>query len=366
MGEMGEEEIISSKALPMKGGDGPYSYTKNSYCQRVALDNIKEMINEAIAENLDIKHLSPISNTFCIADLGCSVGPNTFTSMNDIMEATVLKYHSEGLSSNLPEFHVFFNDHTANDFNTLFTSLPPDRQYFAAGVPGSFYIRLFPKASLHFVHSSFALHYLSKLPKEITDKNSPAYNKGKISYPTSSKEVVEAYASQFSKDFESFLNFRAEELVCGGLMVLIMTGIPDGSSRFQAIGATLDVLGYCLMDMAKMGLVSEAKVDSFNFPVYSPFRREVEELLERNRCFSVERFELVTRTRDVAATDVQAVTKHARAVTEEMIKQRFGSEIIDELYERVFQKLQEFPQFLDGIFKRSTQLFVVLKRQAMD
>ncbi|XP_043703613.1 loganic acid O-methyltransferase-like [Telopea speciosissima] len=362
---MGGEEITSPNALPMKGGDGPYSYTKNSYCQRDALDNIKEMINEAIAENLDIKHLSPITNTFRIADLGCSVGPNTFTSMHDIMEATELKYQSQGLISKIPEFQVFFNDHTANDFNTLFTSFPPDKQYFAAGVPGSFYIRLFPKASLHFVHSSFALHYLSKLPKEITDINSPAWNKGKISYPSSSKEVVEAYASQFAIDFESFLNARAEELVCGGLMVLIMTGIPDGSSRFQAVNATLDILGYCLMDMAKMGLVSEAKVDSFNFPVYSPFCQEVKELLGRNRCFNIERFELVTRTRDVAVTNAPAVTKHTRAITEEMIKQHFGSEIIDELYDRVFHKLEEFPQFLDAIFKRSTQLFVVLKRQSI-
>ncbi|KAJ4960677.1 hypothetical protein NE237_020587 [Protea cynaroides] len=358
--------MISSKAFPMKGGDGPYSYTKNSYLQRACLDYIKVMINEAISQKLDIKHLSLISNTFRIADLGCSVGPNTFTSMNDIIEATELKYQTQGLSSKLPEFQVFFNDHISNDFNTLFTSLPPERRYFSAGVPGSFYIRLFPKASLHFVHSSFALHYLSRLPKEATDSNFHAWNKGNISYPSSPKEVVEAYASQFALDFESFLNARAEELVCGGMMVLIMTGIPDGTSRFQAIAAIYDILGYCLMDMAKMGLVSEAKVDSFNFPVYSPFCQEVKELIRRNRCFKVERFELVTRTRDVAVTDAGAVAKHGRAVTEEMIKQHFGSEIIDELYDRFCKKLQEFPQFLDAIYRIATQLFVVLKRQATD
>ena len=35
--------------------------------------------------------------------------------------------------------------------------------YFVAGVPGSFYGRLFPRNSLHFAHSSYCLMWLSQV-----------------------------------------------------------------------------------------------------------------------------------------------------------------------------------------------------------
>lgn len=92
------------------------------------------------------------------------------------------KYIAQGLSSQVPDFLVLFNDHASNDFNTLFASLPPDRPYYAAGVPGSFHGRLFPEASLHVVHSAHPLPWLGKLPEELLDANSPAYNKGRVYY----------------------------------------------------------------------------------------------------------------------------------------------------------------------------------------
>nr|POF17169.1 isoform 2 of probable s-adenosylmethionine-dependent methyltransferase at5g38100 [Quercus suber] len=117
----------------------------------------KEKINEAIANHFDINTLSGSLNPICVADLGCSTRPNTFFSVKNIIEAIELKYISKGENTETPKFMEFFNDQFSNDFNTLFISLPLNRQYFAAGVPGSFYGRLFPKASLHFIHSSYAL-----------------------------------------------------------------------------------------------------------------------------------------------------------------------------------------------------------------
>ncbi|KAF8398920.1 hypothetical protein HHK36_014785 [Tetracentron sinense] len=113
-------------------------------------------------------------HTFYPPDLGCSVGPNTFIAVHNIIAAVEHKYRSEGLDSSIPEFQVLFSDQTSNDFNTLFTTLPLDRRYFVAGVPGSFHSRLFPEASLHFVYSAYALHFLSKLSKEVVEKRSPA------------------------------------------------------------------------------------------------------------------------------------------------------------------------------------------------
>jgi hypothetical protein len=268
----------------MKGGDGPYSYTRNSsfqvrtslffllflfllnaidttiydfILQRQGVETAKALINEDIAEKLDINELisssSSSSKLFSIADLGCSVGPNTIIVVENIMDSVKLKYQSFGPNNQgALEFQVFFNDLPSNDFNELFKSLPSsDRQYFAAGVPGRFQGRLFPKASLHFVHCSYALHWLSKIPKELVDKTSPAWNKGRICFTNASNYVREAYSTQFGKDMESFLNARAQELVCGGLMALTILCLPEViSGKCLALGLN-DLLEACLNEMVE-------------------------------------------------------------------------------------------------------------------
>jgi hypothetical protein len=177
------------------------------------------------------------------------VGPNTIIVVENILESMKLKYQSFCHNQGALEFQVFFNDIPSNDFNVLFKSLPSDRQYYAAGVPGLFQGRLFPKASLHFVHCSYALHWLSKIPKELTDKTSPAWNKCRIYQANASDDVGEAYSAQFAKDMESFSNAWAQELVCGWLKALIISCVPDGSSvKCSDLGFN-DLLEACLNQM---------------------------------------------------------------------------------------------------------------------
>jgi hypothetical protein len=197
------------------------------------------MIKEAIVKKFDIKTLSAPLNSISVADLGCSTGPNTFLAVQNIVDAIELKYQQS--ENEIPEFQVFFNDHVSNDFNTLFKAFPAKRKYLAAGVPGSFF------------HSSSSVNWLSEVPKEITDKTSPAWNKGRISYTNSGKEVAEAYATQHAMDMESFLCARAEELEVGGLMVLLIAAVPDViHSSDTTICSQIDLLGSCLMDMQNM------------------------------------------------------------------------------------------------------------------
>ncbi|XP_037497208.1 probable S-adenosylmethionine-dependent methyltransferase At5g38100 [Jatropha curcas] len=179
--------------------------------------------------------------------------------MENIIEAVKYKCQSQGLASPIPEFQVFFNDHVLNDFNTLFRSLPPNRGYFAAGVPGSFHERLFPR----------------------------------IFYTNASDEVCKAYATQFEKDMEIFLDARAKELVVGGIILIMVPTIHDGISHScEYFNVSFDILGSSLMDMAREGLVREVQVESFNLPFYIPSAKEVTELVKRNSCFIIERTEL--------------------------------------------------------------------------
>ncbi|XP_062109828.1 loganic acid O-methyltransferase-like [Humulus lupulus] len=370
----------NTESYPMNGGDGTYSYTKNSYLQKAGVNAAKTTIHDAIVDKLDIKELFFSASTnnstiFRIADLGCSVGPNTISTTEGILEVVQHKYQQSQQdlhfsSSKTLEFQVFFNDQVTNDFNTLFTSLPAERPYFAAGVPGSFHGRLFPNSSLHLVHSSYALQWLSKLPEELLDENSAAFNRGRIHYLNASDEVCNAYKAQFAKDMAKFLDARAKELVVGGLMVLTVPSVQDGVPCSRSVMYVLfHLLGSSLMDLAKEGLISEDQVDSFNIPVYAVSPNEMTELIEGNECFSIERMEL---TKPKSSNDYgqgfqvtgQALSMHLRAGMEILVAKHFGTAIIDELFDRVYKKIEELSdQIQPLIIEGGSQLTLVLKRK---
>ncbi|XVF82071.1 hypothetical protein PTKIN_Ptkin16aG0014200 [Pterospermum kingtungense] len=336
------------------------------FLQRGYIEAAEVIINEEIIQKLDIKKLSSAtSEPIRIADLGCSCGPNTIRAVQNIVDSIGCNFQCHGLIS--PEFHVFFNDQVSNDFNDLFASLPVGKRYYAAGVPGSFYDRLFPTASLHFIFSSCALNWLSKVPKELLDKTGPAWNKGRIHYTGASKEVFEAYSDQYAKDIYSFLNARVKELAPGGLMALILPAVPDVASHPQfTVGSELELVGSCLMDMAKMGLVSEAMVDSFNLPLYYTYPKELRKIIDRNGCLSVERMEILNNPKQhIAMPDLRQRILFFRAALEMLIEKHFGSEIIDQFFEIYTRKLSESPLFLNpDSYQQIIALFVLLKNNA--
>ncbi|KAJ0042138.1 hypothetical protein Pint_18681 [Pistacia integerrima] len=365
MGDLETKNLAESHA--MVGGYGAQSYAKNSSYQRAVVNAAKEMVKDAIADKLDFKTLEfDASNTFKIADLGCSTGSNTFIAVQNILESVEQNYLNEHQNPSTLEFQVFFNDHYDNDFNTLFKTLPPSRKYFATGVPGSFYSRLFPKSTLHFVYSSYALHWLSKVPQEIVDSKSPAWNKGSIQCTGFVKEVAKAYAAQFKNDMECFLNARAEELVGGGLMVIVISTLPNGIPMSNtAEGKIYDLLGSCLIDLVKMGLISEEKVDSFNFPLYYPTCEELEEIIHRNGLFSTERMKVFAPIVPGEMTfSAERSTSQIRAVFEGLMKEHFGGEFIDQIFNNFTAKQLEETFLKSGVLKNHNKidLFIALKR----
>lgn len=108
-----------------------------------------------------------------ISDLGCSSGPNTLALISQVIDGVYKSCRQ--LGKIMPELRVCLNDLPGNDFNNIFISLPGyygkleqeiigfGNRCFISGVPGSFYGRLFPKNSMHFIHSSSSLHWLSQV-----------------------------------------------------------------------------------------------------------------------------------------------------------------------------------------------------------
>ncbi|KAK6921660.1 SAM dependent carboxyl methyltransferase [Dillenia turbinata] len=353
----GANVLIEANAA-MNGGDGPQSYSQNSSFQKAGLEAVKEILQKEIRDKFDV--VKPSSNKSLIikiADFGCSTGPNTFHAVQIILEAIQQKLQSETLNSQEPEFQVFFNDLVTNDFNTLFASLPPKRQYYAGAVPGSFHDVVLPKSSLHFAYSAFSLNWLSKLPREIIDKNSPAWNEGMILYSSKRKDVLGAYAVQFADDFESFLCARKQELVSCGLLSVLVSGVPNGTCFSETSAGNI-------LFVYLFGLIHKDKVDSFNLPVYFPSLKEIKAVVEKNGDFSIEKMEILPNpTYQPKVPDLKKRAISMRAVYEGILSTHFGSEFVDELFELFCKKLDETERapFLNSEEKKSIVLFVLLK-----
>ncbi|KAF5727935.1 hypothetical protein HS088_TW21G00075 [Tripterygium wilfordii] len=173
----GDNVVVPSMKLErmfsMKGGKGEASYANNSQAQAIHARSVLHFLEET----LDSVQLNCSEIPFVVADLGCSSGTNTISTVEVIINHMIKRY--EALGYEPPEFSAFFSDLPCNDFNTLFQLLPPlanystsmeeflaakgHRPYFAAGVPGSFHRRLFPSRSIDVFHSAFSLHWLSQI-----------------------------------------------------------------------------------------------------------------------------------------------------------------------------------------------------------
>ncbi|XP_022775871.1 probable S-adenosylmethionine-dependent methyltransferase At5g37970 [Durio zibethinus] len=347
------------------GGHGNNSYSNNSSYQRLAANFVTNKIEDTIMMKLDVESLSSASNIIRLADFGCGVGSNTINAMQDLLEIVKKKYMSQRPTSQVPEFQLIFNDQFTNDFNSLFTCLPQEKEYFVAGVPGSFHEQVLPKSSLHLGHCSYSLHWLSKLPTELEDEHSPAWNKGRIHYTSAPQEVLNAYATRFAEDLNYFLNARAQEIVSGGMMVIIGSSIPDGMPYSQvANGLMYNCMGSILMDMVKTGSISEADVDAFNLPIYACPPGEFTEGVERNGMFTVEVIELMNPAPWLKGPiDIPVFVKHVRAAMEGMFSKHFSREAIDELFNQLVPKLSEISGQMESCYRDGLQLFAILKRK---
>ncbi|XP_006354675.2 benzoate carboxyl methyltransferase-like [Solanum tuberosum] len=324
--------------MHMNAGNGECSYASSSTLQRKVIQEAKPVLEDAIKKMFN--NIIGDSSCFNMADLGCSSGLNTLFTVSNIIK--IVQVLCDEKSCKMPEFQAYLNDLPDNDFNAIFKSIPSfypnlkEANCFVSGIPGSFYERLFPSKSLHLVHSSYSIHWLSQAPEKIENNNNIYIAR------TSPPQVFEAYLNQFDKDFSRFLQLRSEEIVTGGHMVLTFMGrsIPD---PYGSHCASLDILSNSLIDLIHEGLIEQAKLDSFNLPFYTPYKDEVEKIVQMEGSFdvaTVKFFKVNWDERENICFDAYSSGKHIartmRAVLEQMLVShfQFGDSIVDYLFER--------------------------------
>ncbi|VAI11509.1 unnamed protein product [Triticum turgidum subsp. durum] len=211
----------------MSGGDGESSYAANSRLQEKAILKSRPQLHDAVeaAHALLLPSGSGKGTTMVVADLGCSSGPNTLLVVSEVLGAFASRCEKKPV-----HVQFFLNDLPSNDFNLVFRSLelftkgkgatwPP---YYIAGLPGSFYARLFPDRSVHLFYS-YCLMIRSKVPADLV--SGAILNQGNIYiWETTPPSVVKLYQEQFLEDMSLFLKLRHTELVASGQMVLTFLG----------------------------------------------------------------------------------------------------------------------------------------------
>ncbi|CDY69068.1 BnaC03g71140D [Brassica napus] len=340
----GDEERSSKysfvSALCMSGGEGDNSYSTNSLLQRRALAKAKPVLVKNIKELM--MGLS-FPKYIKVADLGCSSGQNTFFAMSEIINTTNVL--CQKWNQNPPEIDCCLNDLPNNDFNTTFKFIHSFKEknltckapYFVSGVPGSFYSRLFPRKSLHLVHSSYGLHWLSKVPEGL--------EKNKMSvYITASSPLsaYKAYLKQFQRDFTTFLKLRSEEMVSNGRMVLTFIGRNNMDNPLHRDCCHFwTLLSKSLHDLVVEGLVSASKVDSFYMPFYDPSKEEVKEIVGIEGSFEIKDLEAHEYDLGHCNQDGSKRSKsgkneanYIRAVSEPLLVAHFGNAIISRLFNK--------------------------------
>ncbi|OMO55598.1 SAM dependent carboxyl methyltransferase [Corchorus capsularis] len=112
-----------------------------------------------------------------------------------------------------------------------------------------------------------------------------------------------------------------------------------------------------------VGLISKEKVETFNLPLYYASPTEIEKLIQDNGCFGIERMETFPGTRK-NIVNLQMWPMTVRAAFEAMIRNHFGGEMVEELFEIYNKKHSDNV----SIFERDdvltlVQLNIVLKRK---
>lgn len=361
MAPSADNNVVVSKMklermFSMKGGKGEASYVNNSQAQAQHARSVLHLLKET----LDGVQLNCPKIPFAVVDLGCSCGSNTIYMVDVIIKHMIKRY--EALGSESPEFSAFFSDLPSNDFNTLFQLLPPltniyggssmeeclasngHPSYFAAGVPGSFYRRLFPAASINFFYSSFSLHWLSQVPESVLDKRSTTYNQGKVFIEGANESTAKAYRKQWQTDLGDFLTSRSHEMKIGGSMFLVCLGRTSVDPTDQGGAGLLFGTHFqdAWNDLVQEGLISNEKRDSFNIPVYAPSLQDFKEVVEANGSFTINKLEvfrggspLVVNQPDDSTEVGRALANSCRSVCGVLVDAHIGDRLSHELFLRV-------------------------------
>ena len=231
-----------------------HTYTESSRLQAAGLRTATVRFEEAAREVPIPRAPQPIA----IADYGAATGYNSLLPLGAAIGIIRKRTRSD------QAILVAHTDVPGNDFTALFSTLADDQDSYlkkdsatyASVVGRSFYGQILPSDSIALGWSSWATHWLRRVPMPIPDHI-------EISYSTD-EAARRAYSRQAAEDWHDFVAFRGRELAPGGRLLVLTVGLnPDGTSGFEAVFAAIMT---ALEQFVADGLITEDEVHRMAIP----------------------------------------------------------------------------------------------------
>lgn len=242
----------------MRGGD---SYNKNSKFQEAIGDNGRKAL-DWVGEFVPLPEHGPV----VMADYGSATGRNSIDPI-----ATGLLALRRRMPRSQP-INVVHLDLSGNDFSTLFDTLAGAEGYgtgdpnvWTSAVGGSFYRQLLPDAYVTLGWCATAVHWLSRMPCELTDT---------FWMDHARPEERAQCAEQAATDWRNFLTARAAELLPGGRIAIMTLRRPIDPEN--AFGPEMERQAGLFREMVADGAMTEREWQAMALPSY---QRDTDELL---------------------------------------------------------------------------------------
>lgn len=193
-----------------------------------------------------------------IADYGAATGYNSLLPIASAIG--VLRGRTRADHAIL----VTHTDLPGNDFTALFTTitgdpdsyLAADKAAFAAAVGRSFYQQILPSESVALGWSSWATHWLSRVPAPVVDHIHIAYS--------ADERARRAYARQAALDWHDFVAFRGRELAPGGRLVVLTLGLDSAGE--PGFGGVMRAMFTALRGLVADGLLTGQELERMVIP----------------------------------------------------------------------------------------------------
>jgi hypothetical protein len=226
--------------------EGQGAYNQNSFRVAAAAALAVPLLERA-ARAID---LGPDDRPLEIVDYGSSQGRNSLRPMR----AAIAVLRERCGAGRL--IRVTHTDVPDNDFSTLFHTLYGDPEsylsnepnVFADAVGRSFYESLLPPAQVSLGWSSFAAHWLSRVPAHIP---------GHFLDRRATGAAREAFDVQAATDWRTFLSLRAIELRPTGRLVIALPAVDE--TGFHGPGTLYDAGNDSIADLVARGTISASE-----------------------------------------------------------------------------------------------------------
>ena len=243
-------EFRPARPAPIDAGE---AYDRRSGVQAAGLIRAVELLERSAAS----VELPQSPRWILIADYGGSAGHGSLLPIGAAIK--VIRPRVEPGRAIV----VVHTDVAENDYSALFemlvtdfhSYLHDDPAIFPSAVGRSLYQQVLPTGSVTLGWSSWAVHWLSKIPTPIPDHVQITYSRDEA--------ARSAWARQAADDWITFLTARSRELAPGGRLVLLTIAVDEGDFGYRAL---LDGIVAELADMVSEDVVTADEVAQMAIP----------------------------------------------------------------------------------------------------